>query len=301
MGAIVIDVEADNWLRELLPQIVDLARQAGDAIMAAYGDVNPEVEYKPDNSPLTRADLASHQVILDGLARLSPHWPVLSEESAEIPFEQRKPWRYFWMVDPLDGTREFLHRNGEFTVNIALVEAGAPILGVVFAPAIDHLYFAARSAGAYRVTREVTTPINAARPASAPRRTVVSRSHRSRGENLERLAPGAGDCEFIAMGSSLKFCLVAEGAANLYPRIGPTMEWDTAAAHCILEQSGGSVADLNGNPLAYNKPVLLNPGFLARGVVEDLLPEGAGAALAPTSLAPRRPESNVRIAKGRSS
>jgi 3'(2'), 5'-bisphosphate nucleotidase len=261
----MIDIEAEGWLGRLLPHVVALAREAGGAIMTVYNEMDPAVEYKTDNSPLTQADLASHQVILNGLARLSPEWPVLSEESAEAPFDRRKSWRHFWMVDPLDGTREFLRRNGEFTVNIALLESNAPILGVVYAPVTDKMYFAARGTGAFRDDGEAVTRINATRSPNAPMQAVVSRSHRSREENLECLSGGKENCEFIAMGSSLKFCLVAEGAADVYPRIGATMEWDTAAGHCILVEAGGLVTDLDGNAMNYNKPVLRNPGFLARG------------------------------------
>jgi 3'(2'), 5'-bisphosphate nucleotidase len=261
----MIDPNAENWLRDLLPHVVDLAREAGKAILAVYAEVNPAVEYKIDNSPLTHADLASHHVILEGLNKLSPDWPVLSEESPEIPFDERKLWRHFWLVDPLDGTKEFLSRTGEFTVNIALMEANVPILGVVYAPVIDKMYFAARAAGAYRADANVISQINAVAPANSTVRMVVSRSHRSQQDSLKQFAAAAENCELIVMGSSLKFCLIAEGAADLYPRTGPTMEWDTAAAHCILEEAGGLVTGLDGNSMSYNKPVLLNSGFLARG------------------------------------
>jgi 3'(2'), 5'-bisphosphate nucleotidase len=261
----MIDIQAENWLPELLPHVAGLAREAGQAIMDVYSEENPTVEYKHDNSPLTQADLASHRVIVNGLGRLSPDWPVLSEESAEIPFDQRQSWQYFWMVDPLDGTQEFLRRSGEFTVNIALMQGNAPILGVVYAPAIDKLYFAARGGGAYKVDRNIVSQIKATRPQNATMRTVVSRSHRTQGENGARITGAEESCELIAMGSSLKFCLVAEGAADIYPRMGPTMEWDTAAAHCILGEAGGFITDLAGNSMHYNKPVLQNSGFLARG------------------------------------
>jgi 3'(2'), 5'-bisphosphate nucleotidase len=261
----MIDLEAKNWRSELLPHIVALAREAGRAILTVYAEVNPAVEYKADSSPLTQADLASHHVIVDGLTRLTPAWPVLSEESAEVPFDERKSWRHFWLVDPLDGTKEFIRRTGEFAVNIALMEGNVPILGVVYAPAMDKMYFAARGAGAYRADGEVNSRIKAA-PAAANVRLVVSRSHRSQRDNLERFARGAENCEYIVMGSSLKFCLIAEGAADLYPRTGPTMEWDTAAAQCILEEAGGYVTGLDGNSMNYNKPVLLNSGFLAGGM-----------------------------------
>jgi 3'(2'), 5'-bisphosphate nucleotidase len=260
----MIDLQAENSLGQLLPRVVALAREAGRAILSIYGDVNPAVQYKGDNSPLTQADLASHHLIVEGLAKLTPDWPVLSEESAEIPFEQRTTWTYFWLVDPLDGTKEFLKKNGEFTVNIALMHGGSPILGVVYAPAVDKMYFAAQGVGAFKADGEATLPIKTAGGENGSMRVVVSRSHGSGEENLDRFTGGAAKCEFIPMGSSLKFCLVAEGAADLYPRTGSTMEWDTAAAQCIVEQAGGIVTDIEGNPMRYNKPVLLNPGFVAR-------------------------------------
>ncbi len=249
------DPSSCKWLTELLPRVTALACESGRAILAIYQDPNPQVEYKLDHSPVTQADLVSHQILQAGLACLEPGWPVLSEESVEVPFEERKFWRHFWMIDPLDGTKEFLHRRGEFTVNIALIEGDRPILGVVYAPVIDRLYFAARGAGSYRMDGEVATPIKVATTAGSTR-CVVSRSHASEQETK------GGEC--IVMGSSLKFCLIAEGGADVYPRSGPTMEWDTAAAHCILEEAGGSVTDLEGNTIRYNKRVLRNSGFVAR-------------------------------------
>jgi 3'(2'), 5'-bisphosphate nucleotidase len=249
------DPYACKWLTELLPRVTALACESGRTILTLYQDLNPRVQYKLDHSPVTQADLVSHRILETGLARLAPHWPVLSEESVEVLFDERKSWRHFWMIDPLDGTKEFLRRTGEFTVNIALIEDDRPILGVVYAPVIDKLYFAARGAGCYRVDGEVTTPIRVASTKAASPRLVVSRSHAS-----EQEKKGG---EFIVMGSSLKFCLIAEGAADVYPRSGPTMEWDTAAAQCILEEAGGSVTDPEGNTIRYNKRVLLNSGFVA--------------------------------------
>jgi 3'(2'), 5'-bisphosphate nucleotidase len=259
----MIEGSGGNRLAELLPQVVELAREAGLAILKVYGEVDPAVEYKRDNSPLTQADLASHHVIACGLRSITPDWPVLSEESREIPFEQRRGWPLFWMVDPLDGTKEFLRRNGEFTVNIALIEKGAPILGVVYAPALGKLYYAARGHGAWKQEGGAALPIRAAKATNGASRVVVSRSHGSGEESLDRFTGAVERCEFVPMGSSLKFCLVAEGLADLYPRSGPTMEWDTAAAHCILKEAGGSVTGIDGEPFVYNKPSLLNPGFLA--------------------------------------
>jgi 3'(2'), 5'-bisphosphate nucleotidase len=258
------DPYACKWLTELLPRVTALACESGRTILAIYGDPNPVVQYKLDHSPVTQADLVSHHILESGLARIEPHWPVLSEESVEVPFDERKSWRHFWMIDPLDGTKEFLHRTGEFTVNIALIEEDRPILGVVYAPVIDKLYFAARGAGSYRTDGKVTMPIKVASATTGSTRFVVSRHHASEQETLSNFIDQTKGSEPIVMGSSLKFCLIAEGAADVYPRIGPTMEWDTAAAQCILEEAGGSVIDLGGNTIRYNKQVLLNPGFVAR-------------------------------------
>ena len=253
-----------KWLTELLPHVTALACESGRRIMALYQDLHPQVDYKLDHSPVTQADLVSHQILEAGLAQLAPHWPVLSEESAGVPFDERRSWRHFWMIDPLDGTREFLRRTGEFTVNIALIEDHRPVLGVVYAPVMDKLYFAARGAGSYRMDGKVTTPIKVASTTAGSTRFVVSRDHGSEQETLTHLIDQTKSCEVMVMGSSLKFCLIAEGAADVYPRNGPTMEWDTAAAQCILEEAGGSVTDLEGNAIRYNKHVLLNPGFIAR-------------------------------------
>lgn len=263
----MIDISADNSLVNLLPRVVDLAREAGNAIMKLYGRANLETSFKKDSSPLTQADFESHQIIIHGLFSLSPDWPILSEESEEAPFEKRASWNRFWLVDPLDGTKEFLQRTGEFTVNIALVEHGIPILGVVYAPIFDCMYFAMRDAGAFKMQGGLRSRIKTTRPEGSILRTVISRYHRSQEESLMAFVKDGRQCEFIVMGSSLKFCLIAEGAADMYPRVGPTMEWDTAAAHCILVEAGGAIADLDGNLIRYNKPVLVNPSFVASGAV----------------------------------
>lgn len=252
---------------ELLPQVVAIARTAGEAIMEIYSELNPAVEWKQDKSPLTQADLASHRVICDGLAAMASQFPVLSEESAEIPFETRRKWGTFWLVDPLDGTKEFLKRNGQFTVNIALIRGNAPILGVVFAPATDQMYFAAEGCGAHRAVQGTAAAIKVSAVRSSAHKVAVSGTHGGGMDqmriDLEKIGIDADLCQFLTMGSSLKFCLVAEGSADLYLRNGPTMEWDTAAAQCVLEVAGGSVSNLEGNRLKYNKPELLNPSFLA--------------------------------------
>ena len=248
----------------LLDAVLDLSRRAGEAILEVYG-TDFDVAAKEDRSPLTEADLRAHRLILDGLAALTPDLPVLSEESASVPYRTREGWERYWLVDPLDGTKEFVSRNGEFTVNIALIEGHGPDLGVVYAPVNDVAYLGGARLGAWRVERDrAREPIAVQRSLRRPARVVGSRSHA--GESLQRFLANLGECELVSMGSSLKLCLVADGTADVYPRLGPTSEWDTAAGQCVLEQAGGHVVDLAGQPLRYNaRPVLLNPHFLAYG------------------------------------
>lgn len=241
---------------------IDIARGAGTRIMAVYaGDF--AVERKSDRSPLTEADLAAHHHIATALAALTPELPLLSEESAALEWSQRREWTRYWLVDPLDGTREFVKRNGEFTVNIALIEHGKPILGVVHAPARDQMLHAVRDAGAARATVDGDVPLRV-RSVGATTRIAGSRSHgdpRMQGF-LERI----GAHELVPMGSSLKFGLVAGGEADVYLRYGATSEWDTAAGQCVLEQAGGLVTDLDRRPLVYNqRESLINPEFIAIG------------------------------------
>jgi 3'(2'), 5'-bisphosphate nucleotidase len=261
----MVDLNNTQDMDNLLRQVVDLSVEAGSAIMDIYNGPAFQVTQKDDKSPLTAADLASHHTIVKGLEEITPEWPVLSEESESTPYETRSKWPIFWLVDPLDGTKEFLKRNGEFTVNIALIEGDTPILGVVYAPATRTMYFAAHGMGAFKQKDNETSPIRVQRGSENTTRVIVSRSHS--GNEEETYTRQYGACEFVPMGSSLKFCLVAEGVADIYPRSGPTMEWDTAAAHCILVQAGGSVTAEDGTPFRYNKPSLLNTGFLASGLV----------------------------------
>lgn len=248
-------------LDALVHQIVSLAREAGEAIMVVYADSANAVMTKSDNSPLTQADLAADKVIMAGLKNLQLGWPVLSEESSEIPYESRKDWQRFWLVDPLDGTKEFIKRNGEFTVNIALIENGQPILGVVYAPVLDVCYYAAQGVGAFiKRSAEAELAIQAKSQSDGEAiKVVASRSHAD--ERTTALLQKLGNHECISMGSSLKLCLVAEGAAHFYPRLGPTMEWDTAAAHAVVVAAGGVVTNQQGTALKYNKPDLHNPEF----------------------------------------
>lgn len=249
-------------LARLLPEIVALAERAGAVILEHYGD-DVAVRAKADASPVTVADEAAEAVILEGLRALTPEVPVVAEETVaggHVPELDERP---FWLVDPLDGTKEFLSRNGEFTVNIALVEGRTPVLGVVVAPALGKVWWGARGLGAHLRAGGATRAI-AARPRSAA--GLVAVASRSHGDpETEAFLDQAGVTERTPAGSSLKFCLIAEGKADLYPRFGPTMEWDTAAGHAVLTAAGGQVTTRDGAPFTYRKPGFRNPGFIARG------------------------------------
>lgn len=252
-------------LAGLLPGVRRLVADAGRAIMEVYA-AGHEVEYKADDSPITRADRAAHEILDAGLRRLTPDVPVLSEEAVDghSP-DVRRQWREYWLVDPLDGTKEFIGRNGEFTVNVAFVQDHVPVLGVVGAPALDVLYYGVQGIGAFVVQGEqAAQPIRARHPAASPLVVVGSRSHR--GDSLDAVLARIGPHEMRPMGSSLKLCLVAAGDADLYPRLGPTSEWDTAAAQAVVEAAGGAVTTLDGHALRYNqRDTLLNPHFLVYG------------------------------------
>jgi len=249
---------------DYLSEVRALAKQAGEKILEIY-NTDFSVKEKEDDSPLTAADMASHKAIVAGLEALTPDVPVLSEEAAKIPFAERSGWHTYWLIDPLDGTKEFIKRNGEFTVNIALVRDGVPVLGVVHVPVSGVTYAACQGGGAVKaVPGQGEQPIRVRQLPDGPVAVVGSRSHR--GDSLNSFLDKLGEHEIVSMGSSLKICLVAEGAADVYPRLGPTSEWDTAAAHCVVEQAGGSLTDLEMKPLRYNtKDSLLNPFFLVFG------------------------------------
>lgn len=248
----------------LQESVMAIAVEAGEKILAIY-NTEFTVTHKEDRSPLTEADLVAHKAIVQGLAALTPGVPVLSEESREVPFAKRQRWQRYWLVDPLDGTREFVKRNGEFTVNIALIEGHEVVLGIVYVPVTRVLFYACRGQGAYRKEAGTAATALEVRPWTGGVALVAgSRSHG--GEHLKSFLDRVSDYELVSMGSSLKFCLVAEGKADIYPRFGLTSEWDTAAAQCVVEEAGGIVADLNGIPLRYNtKESLLNPYFFAMG------------------------------------
>jgi 3'(2'), 5'-bisphosphate nucleotidase len=249
---------------ELAVEIGVIARAAGEAIMAIYSS-DFAVQTKADASPLTAADLAAQQVIMDGLLALDPVLPVLSEEAKALAWSERQHWSRYWLVDPLDGTREFVKRNGEFTVNIALIDQQQTVLGVVLAPVTGELYIAERGQGAWlqRNAGGEWQRIRA-RPLAQPPMLAGSRSHGS--EQATMLHALLGEHERVALGSSLKFCLIARGDADVYLRLGLTSEWDTAAAQCVLQEAGGAVLDLQGKPFSYNRgESLLNPEFIAVG------------------------------------
>ncbi len=249
----------------LLTPALEIAIEAGRRILEVY-EAGFNVEVKEDQTPLTEADMAAHEIIDAGLTYLTPQLPVLTEESTATPFEERRHWQRYWLVDPLDGTREFIERSGEFTINIALIDGGEPVLGIVYAPVMGLYYYACRGQGAFK--REATGQperIRARRWEGGPL-TLACSSATYRGGHLDQLAERIGKCEVVTLGSALKSCLVAEGGADLYARLGPTSEWDTAAAQCVLEEAGGHLTDTQMQPLRYNtKEALLNPHFFAFG------------------------------------
>ena len=250
----------------LVHSIVEIAKLAGSSIQDIYdkGAKFAGVSYKDDNSPLTLADKASNDVICKSLKELTPSIPILSEEGKKINYTDRKHWNEFWLIDPLDGTKEFINRNGEFTVNIALIEDGTPVLGVVYAPILDVTWYGTLEQGSFKAEKndnpvliQVKTPNN-----ESAVKIVSSRSH-ANNPKLENYLNKFTKYEMVKMGSSIKICLVADGSAHLYPRFGPTMEWDTAAAHAVVKFAGGNIINLNTNSeLSYNKDDLLNPEFL---------------------------------------
>lgn len=250
-----------------LEEVVVIATEAGRRILDVY-ERQFDVNHKEDGSPLTDADQAAHDVIVQRLAALTPDMPILSEESAKIDYHERAGWQRFWLVDPLDGTKEFVNRNGEFTVNIAFIENGAPRLGVVYVPVTGVSYLAQHGRGAWKETGGCNrAPIKARQYQGGPAVVVASRSHRGDAVDkfLANLKAREGDYATESLGSSLKLCRVAEGAADVYPRLGPTSEWDTAAAQCVVESAGGRVTDLDAKPLRYNKSDILNPWFIVSG------------------------------------
>jgi 3'(2'), 5'-bisphosphate nucleotidase len=248
----------------LLPSLAMLAQQAGEAILDVYHD-KPTIRVKSDLTPVTNADLIAHKIITEGLKNLTPEIPVLSEEGSNIAFEERAQWLRYWLIDPLDGTQEFIEKKDEFTVNIALVENHQPIIGVVLAPALETTFFASKGMGAFKqVQGQSPQKIHASIFSEKNIRIIVSRRHGLK--QLEDFLKQFDIFTKVHCGSALKFCLLAEGAADIYPRLSPTSEWDTAAGQCVLEQAGGVVVNSEGEPLRYNtKNSLENPCFIAVG------------------------------------
>jgi len=244
-----------------LNAVIDIAEQAGKAILAVYQQDTAafNITGKADDSPLTAADLAAHQLIVKALTALTPHLPILSEEAADISWDIRKTWQRYWLVDPLDGTKEFIKRNGEFTVNIALIDNGEPVLGVIHAPVLNKTYYAAKGEGAFVKTPAGVKAAKVSTPGDVIR-VVGSRSHPS--PDLAGYLAQFAQHDMVPVGSSLKFCLVAEGVADVYPRFGPTMQWDTGAGHIIALEAGASVSFDGITSKVYQREQLLNPHFM---------------------------------------
>ncbi len=265
-----------NLSRSDIDRLIGTAVEAGERIMEIYAEPI-EVSKKEDLSPLTAADMASHNIILEALHTHFPDIPVISEEHKNLDYSIRKDWKKVWLVDPLDGTKEFIKKNGEFTVNIALVQDGRPLFGIVYLPAKEWLYYGIAGKGAFRIREKKEEPINVRMPEKGGvLKLAGSRSHPSpdMAAFVEKQKARYREVELIAAGSSLKFCLLAEGTVHAYPRLGPTMEWDTAAGHALLRAAGGEVLNFeSGTELLYNKENLLNPSFLAlagRGILEGI-------------------------------
>ncbi len=255
-------------MKELLELAIKLSIEAGKEVLSIYRE-DFAISKKSDNSPLTIADITSHRILMHGLSKTGI--PVLSEEGKDIPYEVRRNWPQFWLVDPLDGTKEFINRNGEFTINIALIEGRRPVLGVVYAPAKDILYYSLKREGAWKKQGSEVKRLILNREAQSNRiRVVASRSHHSKEveDFILKLKEKYSEIEFYQAGSSLKFCLVAEGSADIYPRFTPTMEWDTAAGQAIVEEAGGAVLALDGSTFLYNKMELKNSGFIAVRILD---------------------------------
>ncbi|MGX1201857.1 3'(2'),5'-bisphosphate nucleotidase CysQ [Marinobacter sp. MBR-105] len=246
----------------ILPDVIKIADEASEKVLHIYQS-DFKVNYKEDHSPITAADIASHDMIVKGLRQISRDIPILSEEGAEIPWEERKKWRRFWLIDPIDGTKDFTQRTGEFTVNIAMIEDGEPVMGVVTAPALKEAFWGIRGEGAHM--RDRTGRVHRIRVAEPKEtlRVVASKNHLN--EETRAFIDTLGAHETVQAGSSLKFCRIAEGHADMYPRMGPTSEWDTAAAHAVLVAAGGKVQTPEGQPLVYGKENILNPNFIAAG------------------------------------
>ncbi len=261
------DKNNDKMFDMNIQKVIEIAREAGEAIMEIYKKGDFGVEAKSDNSPLTIADLAASEIILRGLRENFPEIPIMSEEEEDDPYEERKNWTKFWCVDPLDGTKEFIKRNGEFTVNIALVEDGVPLAGVVYAPALEEVYWSDGERSWKEVDGEVEEMV-----VSKPKDKFIlvgSRSHQTPDllAFMEEKKNEFKEVYLVSKGSSLKMCMVADGTAHAYFRGGPTMEWDTASGHAVVRTAGANLTQIDGSKFEYNKENLLNPGFVVRATI----------------------------------
>ncbi len=252
-----------NELEQLMYEVNSISHQAGEIILEYYNAAY-DINIKSDQSPVTSADLAANQFIEQQLQKLTPDIPRISEESHLKPYEERKHWPFVWLIDPLDGTRQFIKNKPDFSVNIALVHKQRPILGSIYLPVEQHLYYACQHGHAYKkIAHKDSQIINVSNPACATLR--ICSNQKNHGVSMQRFFSKCVDYQLITRGSSIKSCLVAEGSADIYPRFGPTCEWDTAAAQCIVEQAGGAIVTFEHKPLLYNKPDLLNPAFIVVG------------------------------------
>lgn len=249
---------------QLLNPLIALIKKTGQAILAIYRQSAPlTITTKQDHSPVTQADIMAHRLLTQGLLALTPQLPIISEEAKATHYHERQHWSYYWLIDPLDGTKEFISRTGEFAINIALIHHHKPILGIVYAPVFDECFYAIHGQGAWKHVDDGAPIALQTKPcADQPIQILVSRHHNP--VKLDRVFTGL-PTTLIYRGSALKICNIAEGIADIYPRLGETSEWDTAAGQCILEEAGGALMDIQGNPLVYNKESLVNPPFLAIG------------------------------------
>ena len=260
-----------------IKDLINICSKAGQEILKIYKKTDLGIEYKKDNSPLTLADKKSHECICSSLNKLYPDIPILSEEGAKIAYKNRSKWKRFWLIDPIDGTKEFIKRNGEFTVNIALIENNLPIFGVIYAPEKSLLYYGIKNKGSYKLITEdnINTltefkKININKNIASKIKIIGSRSHSNKDFHTW-VEKNFSQYELISIGSSLKFCFLAEGTADIYPRLGPTSEWDIAAGHIILEEAGGKLKSFDNTDILYNtKENIINPNFLAYGNVSKL-------------------------------
>ncbi len=252
---------AKNDLQNLSLEVNNIAREAGK-ILSKYFLSSYDITIKEDKSPVTTADIAANEIIEDRLSKLTPNIPRISEESNSLDYQNRRQWESFWLIDPLDGTREFIKNRPDFTVNIALIHLHQPILGTIYLPMSDHLYFATKENNAFRAIGNNTSElITVSKQLTDMPRVCGSRAHP--GKSMQKFLGNLGKHELISRGSSIKSCLIADGSADIYPRFGPTWEWDTAAAQCIVEQAGGHLTNMEFKALSYNKESLLNPSFIA--------------------------------------